>query len=386
MRIFFPIPEKMPDSRARFNQVMGACAGLVEAGAEVVLLTGLKPKTSVHDLLAAYGLGSSAGIKIVNLPMLRGEAGNKIRISWHGLFHIALLLYLFFKSDKKNPSVIFIRHLKLAGFLLRFKKLLKLPIIFEIHEMFYLTATNKTKAEKLKELERSVYSNVDALICTTDALKSAALELITKPVPTTVIRHMVKKSWLNQGGEKSGSHLLYIGSFYKYKGVDTLIEAMVDLPNEKLLIVGGGERLDELIAKTKTLGITDRVEFAGEAPHSRIPEFLSRAKISILPNILEGMSHFTSPLKMYEAMAFGLPLVASNIPALTEVLVDDHNAVLFEPGSSQSLADAIRQLSGDAGKAARIAAQAKKDAEKYTHEAGAKEIVKIMAELAAGNN
>ena len=75
-----------------------------------------------------------------------------------------------------------------------------------------------------------------------------------------------------------------------------------------------------------------------------------------------------SPLKMFEYMAAARPIVASDLPALREVLRDRENAVLVEPDNAAALADGLRCLLGDASLAHRLATQARRDVEAYTWE------------------
>ena len=136
----------------------------------------------------------------------------------------------------------------------------------------------------------------------------------------------------------------YAGHLYPWKGVDVLLHALAELPHVQARIVGGqpGEtdhvRLDSL-AREK--GVGDRVTFTGWLPPASVSAELARAHALILPNTPTHTSErYTSPLKLFEYLAAGRPIVASDLAALREVLRHEDNALLVEPGSPTALAAA----------------------------------------------
>jgi len=149
-----------------------------------------------------------------------------------------------------------------------------------------------------------------------------------------------------------------------------LLEALAALPDVDGLIVGGHEREDDLArtkAQAEKLGIASRVTFTGLLEPPKVREQLARATVLVLPNLESTISsRFTSPLKLFEYMAAGKPIVASDLAALREVLVADENAVLVRPGSAPELAAGIRRLVEDPVFAARLSARATADVLEYS--------------------
>jgi len=159
----------------------------------------------------------------------------------------------------------------------------------------------------------------------------------------------------------------YAGQLYRWKGVDTLIEAMVELRDAQLLIVGGdGPDLHRLVELATRLA-PGRVHFTGTVPHTAVPFHLAAGDVIALPNSAEEeiSARFTSPLKLFEAMATGRPIVASDLASLREVLVHDENALLVPPDDRMALAHGIAQLLPNDERAQRLAAQARLDVEAY---------------------
>ena len=110
-----------------------------------------------------------------------------------------------------------------------------------------------------------------------------------------------------------------------------------ELPGAELLIAGDGPLRDRLVELTKDLRLTDRVTFLGALPHTA--EFLSQLDIFVLSSLNEGL-----PLALLEAMAAGLPVVATRAGGTGEAAIDGRNAYLVEPGDSTRLGEAMIRM------------------------------------------
>jgi rhamnosyl/mannosyltransferase len=136
--------------------------------------------------------------------------------------------------------------------------------------------------------------------------------------------------------------LLFVGKLRYYKGVDTLLEALTELPGVYLEIVGEGPMGDEWAARAVRLGLSDRVRFRGEVPDADLPGFYHRAHIFVLPANARAEAFGTVLL---EAMASGLPCVTTEVGSGTSWVVQDGiTGRVVPPRDPQALAGAIRQL------------------------------------------
>jgi len=170
--------------------------------------------------------------------------------------------------------------------------------------------------------------------------------------------------------------ILYAGSFYlrDWKGVDVLLEAAKYLsPDCLLVLVGGQENEIEKIKKNYPAG---NILLFGRQPYQKIPLYLKAADILVLPNKKgESISEkYTSPLKLFEYMAAGRPIVASDLPTICEVL-NENNSVLVVPNDPDALAGGIKKVLSDAGLSERISHQALFDVKNYTWDNRAKNII-----------
>jgi len=141
-----------------------------------------------------------------------------------------------------------------------------------------------------------------------------------------------------------------VGRLNREKGFDVALEAIArvapDRPDVRLLIVGDGEERAALERLTSRLGVADRVEFAGVQPQERVAEYLVASDVFLFPTRRDE----AGPLVLPQAMACGLPSVASMAGGIPEVLepADGSRAgLLVRPGSVEELEAAIRVLSAD---------------------------------------
>src|SRR5208337_4699082 len=156
MTILYPVPELLPDSRARFIQIVNTAHSLAEKGCQVRLITGVYKGHSTGGIPGYYGLPNNKNLEVVALPMLRRETASLFRFSWHGFFHYSLLIYLLLlKAGEREQTVLFVRHLKLADFLLGYRGLLNLPMVFEAHEVFSMNKEEKTLLREKRVYARS---------------------------------------------------------------------------------------------------------------------------------------------------------------------------------------------------------------------------------------
>jgi glycosyltransferase involved in cell wall biosynthesis len=149
-----------------------------------------------------------------------------------------------------------------------------------------------------------------------------------------------------------------------------VIEAVAALPDVQGVIVGGHEGepdLARLKAFALELNCGSRVTFSGLIPPPQVAAILTQADVLVLPNRASAISNeFTSPLKLFEYMASGRPIVSSDLPSLREVLRDGENALLVQPGNPQALVAAIARIKDDAALGARLAERAREDVREFT--------------------
>lgn len=143
----------------------------------------------------------------------------------------------------------------------------------------------------------------------------------------------------------------FIGSFYRYEGLDLLVKAFARLavgrPDVRLLLVGGGEMGAELKAQITQLNIREKVVMPGRIPHDRIPGVYSLVDILAYPRYSMRLTDLVTPLKPLEAMAMGKALVASDVGGHKELIRHSETGILFPAGDASALTESLKKLLDD---------------------------------------
>ncbi len=172
--------------------------------------------------------------------------------------------------------------------------------------------------------------------------------------------------------------VLYTGHLYGWKGVDTLAESVDYLPDNALVIFVGGTDFDIGRFKEK-YGHNKKIMIAGFKLHQEMPLWQKAADVFVLPNTAkENISKFyTSPMKLFEYMASGRPIIASDLPSIREIL-NENNSVLVEPDNPKELAEGIKEVLQDRQLGDRISKQAFSDVREYTWKKRAERIGRFL--------
>jgi glycosyltransferase involved in cell wall biosynthesis len=139
---------------------------------------------------------------------------------------------------------------------------------------------------------------------------------------------------------KGSSKLLYVGSLVLRKGLHFLLVALSDIvrcfPATRLTIVGSGPQQAELEAMVHARKLEDHIEFLGRIPHDQVPLLMHEADLFVFPSLSEA-----TPRVVMEAMAMTLPVVATRVGGIPEMIEDGVTGRLVQPGSAPELADTI---------------------------------------------
>ena len=275
-------------------------------------------------------------------------------------------------------GAVFTRHLKLARSLL--ERVPGLPLVYEAHEVFSETAP-PARREQIAALERLVVQGAAALVANSQATARRLTDRHAVTTPVHVIPNGVdyppnvsERDWT-----RAAQNVVYAGSFFGWKGVDDLVTAAATLPGFRVRLIGGDEASVARL-RAHARGDGAQLEFTGRVPHDSVARELETACIAVLPNRADTDSTFTSPIKLFEYMAAGCAIVASDIPALREIL-DDADALWVPPGQPQALADGIRALAESPAKARAMGARVREKARRYTWHARGEKLAAVLKPL-----
>ncbi len=242
---------------------------------------------------------------------------------------------------------------------------LKLPLVYEIRAFWEDAAVDHGTTHEgslryriTKSIETRVCRRVDHVAILCDGLKN---DLVERGIPAQKITPVfngvnpddfkpcaVDAEYLQQWGVAGKKIIGFIGSFYRYEGLDLLVRAFARIaaqqPDTLLLLVGGGEMEAELKELIAALGLTERVVLPGRIPHERVPGVYAMIDILAYPRYSMRLTELVTPLKPLEAMAMGKVLVASDVGGHKELIRDGETGVLFKAGDEAALALSLQTL------------------------------------------
>ena len=244
----------------------------------------------------------------------------------------------------------------------------KLPVIYEIRAFWEDAAVDhgtykqgSWKYQTVRTLETLACQRATHMAVLCEGIKQDLIGRGVAPNKLTVIPNGInledfndchsdeelKKNWNLSGKRVIG----FIGSFYRYEGLDLLVQAFAELVKDHkdlvLLLVGGGEVKEELEAQIQSLGIASKVVMPGRVPHHQIPGVYGLVDLFVYPRASIRLTELVTPLKPLEAMIVGKPLVASDIGGHRELIQDGDTGLLFTPGDSEALRATLNRLLAD---------------------------------------
>jgi PEP-CTERM/exosortase A-associated glycosyltransferase len=245
---------------------------------------------------------------------------------------------------------------------------LGIPVVYEIRAFWEDAAVshgtyrhNSLQYRLVRGCETWVCRRVDHIGVLCQGLKD---DLITRGIPSgklTIIYNGINaddfkprkpdQEFIENYELKSKKVIGFIGSFYRYEGLDLLIDAFAHIsammPDSVLLLVGGGEMEKELKEKVKKLSLNERVVFPGRISHDRIPGVYALMDVLVYPRYSMRLTELVTPLKPLEAMAMGKALVASDVGGHRELIRNNETGLLFPAENKFALAESIGSLLRD---------------------------------------
>lgn len=258
------------------------------------------------------------------------------------VYLLTALPFIFFKSlELIGKEKINILHCQgflssLIGYLLL--KLSGIPYLVTVQRL-----------EDKNWLKKIVYRNAACCIAASSAIKkyfeeigSKNIEIIPNGINVSRFQNLNREESRMKLGLKDEFVIMTVARLEKRKGIQHLIEAVKNNQlsgNYQLLIIGDGDERKNLENLAQTLNLKDKVKFLGPIPNEKIPGYLAAADCFILPSLKEGFG-----ISILEAMAAGVPVIATRVGGILDIIKDGKNGILVEPQNSNEISDAVLKI------------------------------------------
>jgi len=376
---------RFPSEKTMTPLIMKTCEGFVREGFEVELWVPRRynPAYAGVDPFVKYGIRERFPIR--QLPVWGIDKKLGILTFFLMVFTFNVSVFFALRREKKLSRTSILYGHDMRDFI--FPSFLHLPLFIEIHD-FYESSwrfINKivldrtkgliiTNSYKLQAIAKQYGYPEDRMIRQPNAV---SFEMFNIPVTMIEARHRLNLPY-------DVKIALYTGHLFKWKGVYTLAQSVAHLPADTYVYFVGGTVEDREVLKSFVVEKKlPRIVFMPPIEHSEIPFLLKAADVLVLPNTAkEAASKFeTSPVKLFEYMASGVPIVASDIPSIREI-VSEKEVQFFKADDPQDLAEKITKTIGDKEQSLTRAAMAKILAKSFSWEARAKSISALIYRLA----
>lgn len=375
---------RIPSTTANSVGVMTMCGQFSHQGLDTLLLvpdgqgTPLRQLGNARDVFEFYSVASSFDFK--RFP--NALSGQLSRLA--SPYALAMVLY----ARARGFTLVTTRSLEVALWAAR----VGMPVILESH--------NFSKFEHHRMIGRWVKLTQDArravsMIVTTMAGKRSYMRLGVPENRVRVLPNGVHVDRFSRNEKRdalraelrlptSARIAAFSGSLHEGRGGEEMLDCAALLPEVQVLIVGGTPAdVERYRAEAKQRGLRN-VHLTGHVDQATLPKYLLAADILLMPYTTRFSAHsfeYTSPMKMFEYLATGRPIVATDFPILHEVLEHERNALFVPPDSGEALARGVQRLLHDAALAQRIGATAKADSYRYSWSARAAAVIEWQRTL-----
>jgi len=338
MKLYYIANARMPTEKAHGIQIAKMCEAFIEAGIDLTLVVPNR-KTVPKSMKDYYGL--RVDIPMIKVPAIHTHTGGKILFTLSSLsFALSYFVHRWLFWKKGEDSVVYTIDIDNTAYCL--VPFLGLPYFSEAH-----TAKAKTW------IHRILFSRISGLITINGIIKKEMIErfgLATQKVyvepngvdeqffPSAQDSDVRNEARRLLGIDENINLALYTGRFFEWKGLEIFPAASLLLEDTMAIGIVGGPK-EEFTRITGIQSLPSNLLFFGEQPHSKIPLWLQAADVLVVLGTKRDMQsyYYTSPMKLFEYLASGKPIVASDTPAIREI-ISEKEGVLYTPDSPDDMA------------------------------------------------
>ena len=383
-RMYYLTPSRIPNEKAEGLAILKNIDHLKSEKKDVVLLSPKRKNIfNISDIEDFFILKNKFSVKkIFSISLLHLTKQPKLQYLF---FQLMTNIFIFFslihiKNDQTSKKkFIFVRDINSLKCSLKFQFICNIPIFFEFHQL----PNTKNSNNELKLLNKCT-----AIITISDYQKKHLEKIGINKKSIHVLRSGYDPNdfLLEQKNidirkilkiKNNEFIIMYTGSLESWKSVDFIINSAKYVKKNILYVfVGGTKKQIENLKKSTN----EKIKFLEYIPHNKISQYLEQADLLVHytnPNAPQSLMSF-SPIKIFEYMASGKPILAPNLPWINEIIQNNQNGLLYDPFSSEDLAQKIDFIFGNPNLINKLGTRAKIDSKKYSYKTRINKLIKII--------
>jgi len=382
MNIFYLANIRLPTEKAHGLTIVKACDALARAGATVTLIIPRRSTYIKTDIFETYGVKKTFSVRTVptiNFLHTKGRAA-----FW--FVQVLFMIYVFFVllfSSKKNAAI-YTRDVSLM-----LLSLLGMPVVLETHHIFSKRSLYFALARRARGIVTISHALKNTFIQAGFSEKNIIVEPSGVELSTFSLATPKEEARETLRLPQGTPIIIYTGNFTTMgqdKGIHDILRAMQKLPEVLFVAVGGSDKdIERYLAQAHECKVEEQVRFVGFAQQPTLALYQRAADVLLMP--FPDTPHYRSnmsPVKMFEYMAGGRPIIATDLPTIREVL-HEHNAMIIPPGDATALARSVRTLIDDPALREKLATRAKEDVSRYSWNERSKRVLAFIMHVSAGN-
>jgi len=354
VRVAYVNKVRMDESLPAVNFTLFNAIGLAEAGAETLLYVQKKKAGfSENDLFSRFDCRPPEQLNLILLPEKR-----ILGIKTNQWFYLSVFRSLRKENQKKNLTAVISRDPGALPYLVRFRKKTGVPVFYQPHN-FYLDLSlqpdlNPKNARKYHLLESRYLKHLTGLLCLQDSQAAWYRKFLPGLPVYAAMPGLVRLHEARSLQTDEVPVIGYSGSLQLKKGMETLLKAASRLVQNqiafRLLLIGGRNEAEispvrELV---RNLDLEKVVVITGWIPFSEVEQHLRTLSAGVIPLTNAFYNRYlTAPNKFFDYLSMGIPVVASDLPAVRDFMTDGREGFLVPPENEEALAVALTRLITD---------------------------------------
>jgi glycosyltransferase involved in cell wall biosynthesis len=254
---------------------------------------------------------------------------------------------------------------------------LDLTLTYDAHELYpEISTLSRREARAWRLIERRLAPRADNVLTVCDSIADEMTRRYAIARPSVLLNCPVAAIDDGTVADRGGAAvdlddpvILYQGGFAPNRGLETVVHSAVLLSRGRVVLMGWGSLGDELRELIAAEGVAERVTIVPPVPREEVIARAAEATVGVIPYEPVGLNNtFTTPNKLFDYMAAGLPIAASRLPELQRFVEGEEIGLTFTPGDPASLAACLDRLLTDPERHAEMRHRAHEAAERYTWE------------------